>query len=140
MSLSNAETAPRERWETPARVVGLQAAASVTAAALASMASAEEAQAALVGGMVAVLPNAYFAWTLTRTEAAGRELALLEAGRTLLRWGVKMAWTIALLVLAIVVLEMGRIGFFVGLGAALVAQLAAPLIERRKVATGTLPG
>ena len=103
------------------------------------MASVEEAKAALGGGMVAVLPNAYFAWTLSRTTVDSRELALLEAGKTLLRWGAKMAWTAALLVLAIVVFEMGRIGFFVGLGAALVAPLAAPLVERRNVATGTVP-
>ena len=50
-----------------------------------------------------------------------------------------MALTIALLVVAIVVLDMGRLGLFVGLGAALMAQLAAPLAERKNMATDTMP-
>ena len=142
MPLSDAETTPSKRWEIPARVVGMQAVASVAVAALALMASVEEAKAALVGGMAAVLPNAYFAWTLARAAAArvdSSERALLEAGRTLGRWGAKMALTVALLVVAVAVLEMGGIGFFAGLGAALMAQLAAPLAGHRNVATGTAP-
>ena len=117
----------------------MQAVVSVAVAALALIASVDAAKAALVGGMVVVLPNTYFAWTLTRTTAASRERALLEAGKMLGRWGVKMALTVALLVVAIVVLEMRGLGLLAGLGAALMAQLAAPLVERRNMATDTMP-
>ena len=114
----------------PIRVVGLQAAVAVVVAALMLIGGAEEAKSALLGGFVVVLPNAYFAWAATRPLRGGTDdrAALTEAGRLIGRWVVKIALTVALLVAAIVLADAGSLGFFVGLGAALLAQLASPLV------------
>ena len=125
----------------PFRVVGAQAAVTLLAAALAAAWGAEAAKAVFAGGMVAVLPNAYFAWAGTRgfrrriagtvPDADERQAAMAEAGRLLGRWGVKLALTVALLAFAIVVADVGSIAFFVGLGLALAAQFSAPLVAPR---------
>ena len=85
------------------------------------------------------MPISLGRWRARRRAVDSREQALLEAGRTLGQWAAKMALTIAFLVGAIVVLDMGRLGFFVGLGVALTAQLAAPLAMCRNAATGVVP-
>lgn len=109
-------------------MVGLQAVATLLVATLVLVWSVDEAVPALVGGVVAFLPNAYFAWAATlagRYEASSGALA----GAWLLgQWVVKMALTVALLVVAFVVVGVGGVGFFIGLGAALAAMFAAPLV------------
>ena len=122
--------ADKRRTRGPLRVVGLQAAATVAVAALMLAAGVDEAMSALWGGSAVVLPNAYFAWGATRRLAEGQlaHEALREAGGLIIRWVVKVALTAALLVVAIVVLDAGGLGFFVGLVTALLAQLASPLI------------
>ena len=124
-------TVDETRRNGPLRVVGLQVAVAVLVAALMLIWSADEAMSALLGGFAVVLPNAYFAWAATRplrrTGAAAHE-AVREAGKLLGRWVVKIALTVALLVAAIVVADAGSLGFFAGLGVALLAQLASPLV------------
>ena len=125
--MSDAETA------APLRVVCLQVAASVLAAACALVGSFEAAKAALLGGMVAFLPNAYFAWATVRAgrrPVAGREEAVWAAGRMLGQWGAKAAMTVALLVAVIVVAKPAALAFVCGFGAASLAQLGAPLAWR----------
>lgn len=110
-------------------MVGVQVVAAAVAAAVAAMWGAEAAKAAFLGGAVAFLPNAYFAWAAGRRTAAGRG-AYAEAGRLLGRWGVKLALAMALLVFALAVADVGGGAFFAGLGVALAAQFAAPLAAR----------
>ena len=113
----------------PIRVVGLQSAVAIAVAALMLIGGVDEAKSALLGGFVVVLPNAYFAWAATRPlRRTDDQAALLEAGRLIGRWGVKIALTVALLVAAIVLADAGGLGFFVGLGTTLLAQLASPLV------------
>ena len=121
------------RWGTPARVVGLQTVVTLVVAAMALFWSADEAKSALLGGLVAFVPNAYFAWAASRPGRSGaqqhvgaQQEAVLEGGRFLGRWLVKMGLMVALLVIALVVLKAGSLGFFAGLVAALMAQFASP--------------
>lgn len=111
------------------RVVGVQVGAAAGAAAVAAMWGADAAKAAFLGGAVAFLPNAYFAWAAGGRTATGRT-AYAEGGRLLGRWGVKLALAATLLVFALVVADAGGGAFFAGLGAALAAQFAAPLVVR----------
>ena len=123
-------TADDARRLGPIRVVGLQAAVAVAVAALMLIGGVDEAKSALLGGFVVVLPNATFAWAATRPLRRGADdrAASLEAYRLIGRWVVKIALTVALLVAAIVLADAGGLGFFVGLGAALLAQFASPLV------------
>ncbi|MCY3840140.1 MAG: ATP synthase subunit I [Gammaproteobacteria bacterium] len=119
------------RWGTPVRVVALQAAVTVAVAALALAWSVDEAKSAFLGGLVALLPNAYFAWAASRAGRGGQDAAqeaVVEGGKFLGRWLVKMGLMVALLVVALVVLRAGSLGFFVGLIATLIAPLASPLV------------
>ncbi|MYD97241.1 MAG: ATP synthase subunit I [Gammaproteobacteria bacterium] len=123
----------RRRWGTPARVVGLQVVVTLFVAAAALFWSGDEAKSALLGGIVAFVPNAYFAWAASRTGRSGalkrvgaQQEAVLEGGRFLGRWLVKMGLMVALLVIALAVLKAGSLGFFAGLVAALMAQFASP--------------
>lgn len=120
----------RVRPRGPIRVVGLQAAVTAVVAALMLLGGVDAAKSALLGGFVVVLPNAYFAWAAMRhlPEGQAEHEALREAGRLIGRWVVKIALTVAMLVGAIVVADAGGLGLFVGLGAALLAQLASPLV------------
>ncbi len=117
------------RWGTPVRVVALQAAVTVVVAVLALAWSVDEATSALLGGLVALLPNAYFAWAASRAGRGGQE-AVVEGGKFLGRWLVKMGLMVALLVVALGVLGAGSLGFFVSLMATLMAPLASPLVAR----------
>ena len=106
-------------------------------AALALTWSVDEAKSTLLGGIVAFLPNAYFAWAAGRGGRGldGEHGAVVEGGKFLGRWLVKMGLMVALLVIALGVLRAGSLGFFIGLVAALMAPLAAPLVSRKDVAT-----
>ena len=119
------------RWGTPVRVVALQAAVTVVVAALALAWSVDEAKSAFLGGLVALLPNAYFAWAASRAGRGGQDAAqeaVIEGGKFLARWLVKMGLMVALLVVALGILGAGSLGFFVGLVATLLAPLATPLV------------
>lgn len=125
-------------------MVGAQVGVTAVVAALAAFWSLEAAKAALVGGAVAFLPNAYFAWRGARRsgeglDPSGREdaaeaqrAAVAEAGRLFRRWGGKLALTVALMVIAIVGLGVGSGAFFAGLGLALAAQHLVPLATVRR--------
>lgn len=114
----------------PVRVVDLQAAVTAAVAALMLVGGVDEAKSALLGGFAVVLPNAYFAWAAMRPlrPRPTEQEAMLAAGGLIGRWVVKIALTVVLLVAAIVVADAGGLGFFVGLGAALLAPLASPLV------------
>ena len=128
----------------PVRVVGAQVGVTAVVAAVASIWGLEAGRAALVGGAVAFLPNAYFAWAGARRggerptpsgpeeAAAAQRAAVAEAGQLLRRWGGKLALTVALMVIAIVGLGVGSGAFFAGLGLALAAQHLAPLAALRR--------
>ncbi|MYJ74799.1 MAG: hypothetical protein F4089_06695 [Gammaproteobacteria bacterium] len=124
------------RWGTPVRVVAVQAAVTVVVAALALLWSVDEAKSAFLGGLVAFLPNAYFAWAAGRAGSGGRDAAqeaVVEGGKFLGRWLVKTVLMVALLVVAVAVLKVGSLGFLIGLAAALMAPLAAPLVAADRV-------
>ena len=55
--------------------------------------------------------------------------AVIEGGRFLARWLVKMGLVVGLLVVCLTVLKAGSLGFFIGLFAALMAQFAAPFVD-----------
>ena len=122
------------RRSGPLRIVGLQAGVALAVVAMASIWGLESGRSALLGALAVVLPNAFFAWGAMRPlrrsalESAAEQEAMLAAGRFLGRWIAKMALTVALLAAAIVWLDAGGLAFFVGLVAALLAQLAAPLV------------
>jgi len=111
--------------------VALQAAVTVVVAALALAWSVDEAKSAFLGGLVAFLPNAYFAWAASRAGHGGQEAAqkaVIEGGKFLGRWLVKMGLMLVLLVVAVAVFKVGSVGFLIGLVAALMAPLATPLV------------
>ena len=119
------------RWGTPVRVVALQAAVTVVVAALALAWGVDEAKSAFLGGLVAFLPNAYFAWAASRAGRGRQDAtqeAVVEGGKFLGRWLVKMGLMVVLLVVALGVLGAGSLGFFIGLVATLMAPLASPLV------------
>ena len=128
------------RWGTPVRVVALQAAVTVVVAALALAWSADEAKSVFLGGLAAFLPNAYYAWAASRSGRGGQDAAqdaVIEGGKFLGRWLVKMGLVVVLLVVALTVLKAGSLGFFIGLIAALVAPLATPLVSGKANGVGT---
>ena len=116
--------------------MALQAAVTVVVAALALAWSVDEAKSAFLGGLVAFLPNAYFAWAASRAGRGGQDAAqeaVVEGGKFLGRWLVKMGLMVALLVVAVAVFKVGSLGFLIGLVAALMAPLAAPLVGADRV-------
>jgi len=121
--------ASERRWGTPIRVVGLQVAVTLLVAAAALAWGVDAAWSSLLGGIAAFVPNAYFAWAASRAghpadgQAGEQDQAVREAGRLLARWVVKIMLAVALLVVALTVVGAGGLGFFVGLGAALMAPL-----------------
>ena len=111
--------------------MALQAAVTVFVAALALAWSVDEAKSAFLGGLVALVPNAYFAWAASRAGRGGQDAAqeaVVEGGKFLGRWLVKMGLMVALLVVALAFLGAGSLGFFGGLVATLMAPLASPLL------------
>ena len=114
----------------------MQAAVTVVVAALALLWSVDEAKSAFLGGLVAFLPSAYFAWAAGRAGSGGRDAAqeaVVEGGKFLGRWLVKTVLMVALLVVAVAVLKVGSLGFLIGHAAALMAPLAAPLVAADRV-------
>lgn len=128
--MSQPATAGEAPCGVPFRVVALQAAATALAAAVALAWGANAAASVLLGGAVAVVPNACFAWTLRDGAADGVAAASAAAG-VLLRWVGKMALTVGLLVLALVFLSPAPAAFVAGLAVAVLAPLGAPLVIRK---------
>ena len=119
--------------------MALQVAVTVVVAAVALAWSVDEAKSAFLGGIVAFLPNAYFAWAAGRAGRGGldaKQEAVVEGSRFLGRWLVKMGLMVTLLIVALAVLKAGSLGFFAGLAATLMAQLAAPLVSGNSVEQG----
>ena len=116
----------KPRVGAPLRVVGGQVAVTGLAAALGLIWGVDAAKAVFFGGAVAFLPNAVFAWAVER--AGDGVHASTEAVALLVRWGVKLALTVVLLVLAIAVADVGGGAFFVGLGLALATPLLSGLV------------
>ena len=98
------------------------------------------AQAVLLGSAVAYVPNACFAWVIAwdnrrraegkARERSGRETAAQATARVYLQWLMKATLMVLLLALVIADGAIAGVGFFVGLGATLLAPMAAPLIWR----------
>ena len=127
------KTGSEMRSDAPVRVVGLQVVVTFALAALALIWGVDAAKAVLLGGAVALLPNAWFAWAVARggrgaNEQSTRQAAVSAGARVLGQWIAKVALTVALMVLVIVKTDVAGLGFFVGLGVALLAQLAVPLV------------
>lgn len=129
--MNHSATAGEARCGVPFRVVALQAAATALTGAIALAWGADAAASALLGGAVAVVPNACFAWTLRGGGAADGAAASSAAAGVLLRWVGKMALTVGLLVLALVFLSPAPAAFVAGLAVAVLAPLGAPLVIRK---------
>ena len=126
--MGHTATADDRRWGVPARVIALQLGAATLVALVALWWGADAAVSALLGGVVAVVPNAWFAWRLRGGEAAGDQSAVARAAAGLFgQWLVKLALTVTLMLAAITLLDAIGPAFFVGLAAALLAPLAAAL-------------
>ena len=115
--------------QAPWLVVLVQAGLTGVATAVATVASTgvvgHGAASATLGGAAVVLPQAWFAWAVTRANAPAEALGLLA------RWLAKVATTSALAVAGFLV-GVQEAAFLGGLVAALVGQLLAPaLIGRR---------
>lgn len=88
-----------------------------------SLIGVEQALAALMAGLVCVVPGALFAWQAARTHSAAR----------VLRQGVaKLGLTIALMVAVIAALRPQALGFFSAFVAAQAAYVVGPLLLSRE--------
>ena len=131
--MSQSATADESRWGVPFRVVALQVAATALTAGVALAWGGAAAASALLGGAVACVPNACFAWTLRGGGGAEDGTAALGAAAgVLVRWVGKMALTVGLLVAVLVFLAPARAAFVAGLAVALLAPLCAPLVIRKQ--------
>lgn len=116
--------------EIPYRVVGLQAAVTVLVALIALGWGAEAMKGALIGGIAGFVPNLYFAWSAMRLG----NLAPMSAGAGILgRWVTKVVMTVALVAIAIGVLKVGGLAFFITFSVVLLVPMLAPLMQGPKV-------
>jgi len=107
------------------RIVIVQLVAALVAVLSMSLVVAEQAQQALaaaMGSLACILPTAAFAVCASRCRTPSQ---VLLAGI------IKPIAIVGLMVLAFVMVNPAPLGFFVGLGAAYVAYLAAPFLGRR---------
>lgn len=112
--------------QMPYRVVGLQAAVTVLVAVVALGWGTDAMQGALVGGVAGFVPNWYFAWSAMRLGHS----APLSAGAGIFgRWATKMAMTVALVAIAMGVLKVGGLAFFIAFSVVLLVPVLAPLIS-----------
>lgn len=103
---------PDVDMSVPYRTVALQALAGLGVVLAALAWDAREAVAALAATIVSVVPNAYFAWRVSRERAAARILAAEV---------VKVVATVGMMGLAFATMELRPLGFFATFG---VLQLA----------------
>jgi len=117
--------------QAPWLVVLVQAGLTGVAAAFAAGASVGMAgycaASAMLGGAAVVLPQAWYAWAVGRTNAAD---GTAEAYGLLARWFAKVALTSALAVAGFLV-GVQAAAFLGGFIAALVGQLLAPVLIGR---------
>lgn len=124
----------------PVHVVGLQVFVSLALSALGLIWGWEVAKAVFLGGAVAYVPNACFAWVIAwdnrrrakgkARERSAREIAEQATMRVYIQWLMKAIWMVLLLTLVIADGAMASVGLFVGLGATLLAPMAAPWVWR----------
>ena len=101
------------------RIVALQLVVVIVTASVMSLVATGEAVAALLAGVVSVVPAAIFAWRSASTRQAARIVGL----------GVgKMVLTILLMVAVFAVFKPLALGFFVAFVAAQTAYVVAPLL------------
>ena len=133
-------TEPDWRSGGPIHVVGLQVVVGLALSTFGLLWGWDVAQAVLLGSAVAYVPNACFAWVIAwdnrrRAEGKARERSALEIAeqatmRVYMQWLTKAVWTMLLLTLVIADGAMASLGLFVGLGATLLAPMAAPWVWR----------
>ena len=133
-------TEPDWRSGGPIHVVGLQVVVGLALSTFGLLWGWDVAQAVLLGSAVAYVPNACFAWVIAwdnrrraegkARERSGREIAAQATARVYLQWLMKATLMVLLLALVIADGAIAGVGFFVGLGATLLAPMAAPLIWR----------
>ena len=102
MGAVNRGKRPDSQYETPVRIVLLQAVITMAAAVGFAVIDLSEALAALAAGGVAVAANGWFAWRLARSRSAAR-IVVLAAERSILMG--------LLLCLVIVGLKPALVGF-----------------------------
>lgn len=105
------------------RIVIVQFAVTLATTLSMSLVAAEQAIAAVCGGLVCILPTAAFAACATRCR---------KPGRVVLMGAVKPMAVIGLMVLAFVLAKPAPLGFFVALATVHLAYVAAPLLDRRE--------
>ncbi|MDA1073248.1 MAG: ATP synthase subunit I [Proteobacteria bacterium] len=105
------------------RIVIAQLIAVVVVAVGMSLVEVAESRGALIGGVVSVLPAAWFAWRAHRTR---RGAVLVAQG------AVKSLAAIGLMVVAFVSIRPAPLGFFTALVAAQAMYLVVPLLSARQ--------
>ena len=112
------EGAPRS---PPLRLVGKQVAlVALTVVVLFLFADAKEGLSGVLGGLVVIVPNVWFAWSVQRSASAASVVlyALFKFVFVLIGMG-----------LVLILLDIAALGFFLALGAALLAQFFGPIFE-----------
>ena len=116
----------------PYRIVGLQVIAVAAVALPVWLVGAAQAGSAVLGGLVVVLPNAYFAVGAVRREVPDGDAERLAEARRLLGRGIaKWALAALLMVAAFRLVPVEPLGFFGALTVALVVGAVAPLVTAR---------
>ena len=110
----------------PYRVVGAQALAVFAVVLGMLFLGTKQAGSAALGGAAIVLPNAYFAWAVSRRL----EGDLQGAARRVFGQGfAKFAMTVGLLAAVLGLADVEPLGFFGAFGMAVVSQGVAPLLD-----------
>jgi F0F1-type ATP synthase assembly protein I len=104
----------------PMLVVALQAASALVVALGLVLIDAAQAQAALLAGLVTVIPSGYFAWRAGAERSPGR---LIGQGL------MKFALTVALMALVFAVFEPAPEGFFAAFVLMQTMYAAGPLVS-----------
>ena len=134
------------RLDGPVHVVGLQVFVSLAVSALGLIWGWEVAKAVFLGGAVVYVPNACFAWVIAwdnrrraegkARERSAREIAARATLRVYVQWLTKAIWMMLFLAFVIADDALASLGLFVGLGATLLAPMAAPLVWRMAERSG----
>ena len=111
----------------PYRVVGMQVIVVSAVALLMLLEGTKQAGSAVLGGVVSVLPNAYFAWVTSRPGRFAARSPELEAGRLLAQSVMKFVVAVVAMVIVIRTAAFEPFGFFCAFVAGWLVQLAAPL-------------
>lgn len=112
------------------RIVIVQLAAALAATLSMSLVAVEQAIAAVLGGLVCIVPTAGFAVVASRSE---------KPGRVVLVGALKPMAVMGLMVLAFVLANPAPLGFFVSLAAVHLAYLATPWLDDHGERKGRSP-